>query len=169
VRLSVRLKFFSLWNIFKKLQGQIILALQREMCSVITFALICRVCYRWNKPMSWALKIIKDAGGKFLITSLWEMSHVSVCEYTDLQMYIICNYNYKCICKFISVGARFSAPAQTGPGAYPASYTMDTNSFPGVKRPGHGVDHPPPSSAEVKDRIELYIYSISGPSWPVIG
>ena len=27
--------------------------------------------------------------------------------------------------------ARFSAPVQTGPGAYPASYTMGTGSFPG--------------------------------------
>ena len=35
-------------------------------------------------------------------------------------------------------GARFSAPVQTGPGAHPASYTMDTGSFPGVKS-GRGV------------------------------
>jgi hypothetical protein len=28
--------------------------------------------------------------------------------------------------------------------------TMGTGSFPGVKRPGRGADHPPPSSAEVK-------------------
>ena len=28
-------------------------------------------------------------------------------------------------------------------------------SFPGLKRPGRGVDHPPPSSAEVKERVEL--------------
>jgi hypothetical protein len=69
----------------------------------------------------------------------------------------------------IPVGARFSAPVQTGPGAYPASYTMGTESFPGVKRPGRGVDHPPPSSAEVKERVELYLYSPSGPSWPVLG
>jgi len=27
-------------------------------------------------------------------------------------------------------------------GAHPASYTMGTGSFRGVKRPGHGVDHP---------------------------
>ena len=27
------------------------------------------------------------------------------------------------------VGARFSAPAQTGPGAHPASYTMGTGSL----------------------------------------
>ena len=30
----------------------------------------------------------------------------------------------------IPVGARFFAPVQTGPGAHPASYTMDTGSFP---------------------------------------
>ena len=28
-------------------------------------------------------------------------------------------------------------------------------SFPGVKPPERGVDHPPPSTAEVKDRVEL--------------
>ena len=44
-----------------------------------------------------------------------------------------------------------------------ASYIM------GVKRLGRGVDHPPPSSAEVKERVELYLYSPSGPSWTVIG
>jgi hypothetical protein len=42
-------------------------------------------------------------------------------------------------------------------------------SFPGVKRSRRGGDHPPPSSAEVKERVELYLYSPSGPSWPVLG
>jgi len=31
------------------------------------------------------------------------------------------------------VGARFCAPVQTGPGSHPASSTMGTGSFPGVK------------------------------------
>ena len=44
------------------------------------------------------------------------------------------------------MGARFSAPVQTGPGAYQASCTMGTGSFPGVKRPGRDADHPPASS-----------------------
>ena len=35
-------------------------------------------------------------------------------------------------------GARFYAPVQTGPGAYPASCTMGTGSFPGIKS-GRGV------------------------------
>ena len=51
----------------------------------------------------------------------------------------------------------------------PASYTMSTGSFSRVKRPGRGADRPPPSSAEVKGRVELYICFSSGPSWPVLG
>jgi len=39
------------------------------------------------------------------------------------------------------------------PGAHPSSYTMGTGSFPGVKQPWHGVDHPSASSAEVKERV----------------
>jgi hypothetical protein len=42
-------------------------------------------------------------------------------------------------------------------------------SFPGIKRPGRGVDHPQPSSAEVKENVQLYLFSPSGPSWPVLG
>ena len=38
---------------------------------------------------------------------------------------------------------------------------------PGVKRPGRGVDHTPPSRAKVKERVELYLYSSCGPSWRV--
>jgi len=51
---------------------------------------------------------------------------------------------------------------QIGPVAHPASCAMGTGSFPEVKRPGHGIDHPPPSSAEVKERVELNLYSLSG-------
>ena len=39
--------------------------------------------------------------------------------------------------------ARFSAPVQTGPATLSVSYTMYTESFPGVKRPRRDVDHPP--------------------------
>jgi hypothetical protein len=35
-------------------------------------------------------------------------------------------------------------------------------SFPGLKRSGRGVDHPHPFTAEVKGRVELYIYFTSG-------
>jgi hypothetical protein len=57
-------------------------------------------------------------------------------------------------------GTRFSAPVQTGSGAHPASYTMGTGYFPGVKRTGPGAD--PPSSAEFKETVELYLCCPSG-------
>jgi len=66
-------------------------------------------------------------------------------------------------------GIENSTPVQTGPVAHPASSTMGTGSFPGVKRPGRGVDHPPAYSADVKERVELYLYSRSGSSWPALG
>jgi hypothetical protein len=49
----------------------------------------------------------------------------------------------------IPVGARFFAHVQNGPGVHPASCTMGTGSFLGVKRPGRDADHTSPSSAEV--------------------
>jgi hypothetical protein len=52
-----------------------------------------------------------------------------------------------------------SSPIQIGPGAHLASCTTGTRFFPGVKRPGRGADHPPPSSGEVKERVEPYLYS----------
>jgi hypothetical protein len=51
----------------------------------------------------------------------------------------------------IPVGARFFAHVQTGPGAHLASCTMGTGTFPGVKRPRRGADHPLPPSAEVEN------------------
>ena len=50
-----------------------------------------------------------------------------------------------------------------------STHTMGTGYFPGVKRPGRGVNHPPPSSAKVEERAELYLYSPSGSSWSVLG
>jgi len=44
----------------------------------------------------------------------------------------------------ILVGSKFSTPVHTGPGAHPASYTIGTGSFPGVKRPESGAEHPHP-------------------------
>jgi hypothetical protein len=66
-------------------------------------------------------------------------------------------------------GVRFSAPVQTGCETHTASYTTGAGSFPGVKWPGRGFDLPPTTSAEVKERVQPYLYSHSGHSWTVIG
>jgi hypothetical protein len=39
---------------------------------------------------------------------------------------------------------------------------MGTGSSPVVKWAGRGIDHPPPSSTKVKERVELYLYSPFG-------
>ena len=69
----------------------------------------------------------------------------------------------------IPVEARFSAPTHTRPGVHTASYTMNTESFPGVKRPGGGIDHSPHLPFRLKERVELHIYYSSGLSWLVLG
>jgi hypothetical protein len=62
-------------------------------------------------------------------------------------------------CRWVS---KFSARIQTGLGALTASCTGGTRSFPRVRRPTL-------SSFEGKERVELYLCSPSGPSWPVLG
>jgi hypothetical protein len=42
-------------------------------------------------------------------------------------------------------------------------------SSPGVKGSGRGVSHPALFTAEVKERVELCLYSPSGPLWQAIG
>jgi hypothetical protein len=63
----------------------------------------------------------------------------------------------------------FCANLQTGSGAHLASYTIGVWSFPDVKRQEHGVNHPPLSSAEVKEGEKLYLYSSFMLSWKVFG
>ena len=65
--------------------------------------------------------------------------------------------------------ARFSAPVQTGTGAYKPLIQWVPGLFLEGKRPGRGVDHPPSSSAEVKERVQPYLYSPYVPMWPVLG
>jgi len=55
----------------------------------------------------------------------------------------------------------FSAPVQTGPGARPASCTMDTESL--------SQGHPSPTSTNINERVKLYLYSPSGPSERFLG
>ena len=56
-------------------------------------------------------------------------------------------------------GARFSA-VQTGPGVHPASCTMDTGSFPGVKNVRDVTLTPHPLLVpRSRNRVELYLYS----------
>jgi hypothetical protein len=41
-------------------------------------------------------------------------------------------------------------------------YSEYSGCLPGVKQPERGVYHSPTSNAEVKERVELYLYASSG-------
>jgi hypothetical protein len=64
-----------------------------------------------------------------------------------------------------------SLSVRTSLEAHPASYPIGTGSLlPGAKaRPGRDADHSPPSSAEVKNKYELYLFSPLAPAWRVVG
>jgi len=73
-----------------------------------------------------------------------------------------CNYNSAAsACPHCTMTLTRATSALTG------VYALDKSCL--FSWPGRGVDHPPPSSAEVKERVELYIYSTYGPSWPILG
>jgi hypothetical protein len=59
-----------------------------------------------------------------------------------------------------------TTPSRTalGPTQPPIQWVPGALSL-GVKRPRREADHSPPSSAEVKEWVELYIHSPSTPSW----
>jgi hypothetical protein len=63
-------------------------------------------------------------------------------------------------------GVRFFATIQTGPGPPSLLYNR-YRVFPGVKQLGCAIDHPLPSSAEVNETVDLYLYSLLELSWPV--
>ena len=66
------------------------------------------------------------------------------------------------------VGARFSTPVLTGLDVHPGSYTTYRVHFPGVKRPGRGVNRPSPSTTNVKERVELNLYAPPEPLWSLL-
>jgi hypothetical protein len=72
---------------------------------------------------------------------------------------------------FCVVNQRFgTASVQMCPGAQLSFlYSGDRVCIPGVKFTGRGVDHPLPSVSEVKERVEIDLYDLSGTSWSIPG
>jgi hypothetical protein len=56
-------------------------------------------------------------------------------------------------------GRDFPHPSRPALGPTQPLYDGHRVSFPGIKRPRGVVNHPPPASAEVKEKVELYLYS----------
>jgi hypothetical protein len=71
------------------------------------------------------------------------------------------------ICRFLSPLYRsylFIFASALGPTQHPIQWIPGALSF-GVKQPGREADHSSPSSAEVKECVNLYLHSPNTPSW----
>ena len=96
--------------------------------------------------------------------------HVVPYTHTTGSKITICR-NVLCSKSLISVVAKFSAPVQTGPGSNLSPVQGVPGLFQRNKARGGGAssDHLNAPSAEVKERVQLYIYSSARPSWPFPG
>jgi hypothetical protein len=66
------------------------------------------------------------------------------------------------------MAAIFSKPSRPALGPIHPPVNWVPGPFPGSKAVGAGLKHIPPSSAEVKQIVELYVCPSSGLSWPVV-
>ena len=97
----------------------------------------------------------------FIITPTWLMVSINICRRP---------IRYGLASPGIESRWRWDFRHPCRPALGPSSlvYNGYRVSFPEVKGLGRGVTHPPPCSAEVKDRVELYLYSPSRLSSPVL-
>jgi hypothetical protein len=101
--------------------------------------------------------------------STWRLASVLKWPTPFFVYLLTLKYQYNRTQKKFPVRTRFFAHVQIGPGAHPTSCTIGTGSFPAVKRPGRGADHPPPPSAEVENEQSYTSTPHLGSWWPVIG
>jgi hypothetical protein len=98
--------------------------------------------------------------------------HITNFQRTAAKSSAFCHKSYKftsTIRKNKSSGTIIMQPSRPALGPNQPAIQWVPGLFSRVKRPGRAVNHPPPSSARVKERVELYLYFPSGSSWPVLG
>jgi hypothetical protein len=123
----------------------------------LVFSWVGRLCRKIYKQHQGTLRLKSLWGCVVILVELFGISsiriqyscHKAILNYMMHNVYLVGRVAQSVLAGWsgdrIPVGARFFAHVQTGPGAHAASCTMGTGYFPGVKRPGRGADHPPPS------------------------
>jgi hypothetical protein len=119
------------------------------------------VCRNSSVTTGWTVWVSNPVKGFFVCAAIAQSIRAGRSGYrTPLRDFFMC----AAIAQSVQAGRSgyrtplrdFSAPVQICPGAHPASCTMGTAFLSsGVKRQGHGVEHPPSSSSEVKERVNL--------------
>ena len=139
-----------------------------KACSWSFTSVVCKTNQKHYIQLQWLINRFADDKNFVGCTALW-------------QKRVMLSVN--CVCIYIYIGGTGWTVRGLNPcggeifrtrtglpwGSHRLLYNGYRVSVPGVKQPVRGVNHPPPSSAEVKERVELYLYSTSGPSEPVLG
>jgi hypothetical protein len=103
------------------------------------------------------------------MTSFYRVSHMQIDDKVNCHENIIHAYLHSAVVIATRYGldgpgiefrcvARVSTRVQAGPGTHPASYTMGTGSYPGLKRSRCGVDHSSHLSPMLKFRTILLLH-----------
>jgi len=85
-------------------------------------------------------------------------THTHTHTHTHIYIYIYIHIATRCGLDGPGIESRFSAPVQTGPGGPLSLQYNGYRVFPRGKAAGAWRWPPTPSSAEVKERVELYLY-----------
>jgi len=112
----------------------------RSLCSVYDYAM-CKCCEFLSDPY-----VLYDM----------TMQCASVASFCQIPMFCLIWKSTRLATGWTE-WERFSVPVETDHGAHPASWTMVTGSFQGVKQSGRGANHPPTSSTGVANGLELYL------------
>jgi hypothetical protein len=124
----------------------------------------------WPNPVGWLLKLALFCITHFVLLFNLELRDWKL-RITVLQIYL-CVYIYIYIWTVRESnpgGGEIFRNRPERPWGPPSPLNNGYRIFPGGKAAGAWRWPPTPSSAKVKERLELYHYSTSGPSWPVIG
>jgi hypothetical protein len=159
-------KLQALLNVRNHEAGEIYWVLQCGLAKLVGLwipGFSCDVCWRYSKQPAYDL--VANGTTNVSFTTLWPV----YCE-PELLSRHSCSLRAARNGDRILVGRKFSAPVQKCPFGYPVSYTYNDyqDSFSELKRPERGFEQQPPSSSEVKERVELHICFPSGPSRPLI-
>jgi len=103
-----------------------------------------------------------EAAGARLDRLLWLGTYISFRSYFSVRGGLVVT----CYWLWINENEYFNHGTWGPPGLLYNGYRF---SFPGINRPESWVGRPSPSSAEVKEKVELYLYYPSGSSWLVPG
>jgi hypothetical protein len=108
--------------------------------------------------------VVSDTYTGFELSCCWNWTdYKSSCCWHRVISWMSTQQAWGSCCRRLPANYITTPYRNTGNRGFTSNYTMGTGSFQGVKWPGRGADHPPPSKRWGHERVGLYLYSPAGP------